>query len=178
MMFCRLSSRFRSKALCIDPILGMGSPLLVRSSEYPYTLSSLTINHDSMHLSRIVRARLTVSPPSRNVLTGYVLDSSWYGWPIRLSSRFQQRDEGVPRRPGGPPYLGCCCSNYLSETHSQHVLFWKGPNAGGKPPFPLCSLSRTVLAVLNRTPEMRERGRPHWCSLEHFYLVPTRAIGR
>ncbi len=27
------------------------------------------------------------------------------GWRMRPSSRFQQRDEGVPRRPGGPPYL-------------------------------------------------------------------------
>ncbi len=56
----------------------------------------------------------------------YVLDSSGYGLAafrvagaLGLSSRFQQRDEGVPRRPGGPPYLGCCCSNHLSEAHSQ-----------------------------------------------------------
>ena len=56
--------------------------------------------------------------------------------------------------------------------------FGKVETLEGSPPFPLCSLSRTVLAVLNRTPEMRERGRPHWCSLEHFYLVPKRAIGR
>ena len=45
--------------------------------------------------------------------TGYVLDSSRYGLAAFLvagaltpSSRFQQRDEGVPRRPGGPPHLG------------------------------------------------------------------------
>ena len=38
-------------------------------------------------------------------------------------SRFQQRDEGVPRRPGGPPYLGCCCSNYLSQANTQLLLF-------------------------------------------------------
>ena len=25
---------------------------------------------------------------------------------LALSSRFQQREEGVPRRPGGPPHLG------------------------------------------------------------------------
>ncbi len=37
------------------------------------------------------------------------------------SSRFQQRDEGVPRRPGGPPHLGCCRSNYLSEAHTQQI---------------------------------------------------------
>ena len=40
--------------------------------------------------------------------TGYVLDSSGYGLAafrvagaLAPSSRFQQRDEGVPRRPGG-----------------------------------------------------------------------------
>ena len=45
--------------------------------------------------------------------TGYALDSLGYGLTafrvagaLGLSSRFQQRDEGVPRRPGGPPYLG------------------------------------------------------------------------
>ena len=61
-------------------------------------------------------------------LTGYVLDSSGYGLAafgvagaLGPSSRLQQRDEGVPRRPGGPPHLGCCRSNYLSQAHIQRV---------------------------------------------------------
>ena len=41
------------------------------------------------------------------------------GWRIGPSSRFRQRDEGVPRGPGGPPHLGCCHSNYLSQAHTQ-----------------------------------------------------------
>ena len=68
-------------------------------------------------------------------LTGYVLDSSGYGLAafrvagaLGLSSRFQQRDEGVPRRPGGPPHLGCCRSNYLSEAHTQLSFFQFGPS--------------------------------------------------
>ena len=65
----------------------------------------------------------------RYVVTGYVLDSSGYGLAacrvagaLAPSSRFQQRDEGVPRRPGGPPHLSYCQSNYLSEAHTQHVV--------------------------------------------------------
>ena len=49
---------------------------------------------------------------------GYVFDSGGYGLAallvagaLGLSFRFQQRDVGVPRRPGGPPYLGCWLSN-------------------------------------------------------------------
>ncbi len=68
------------------------------------------------------------------ILTGYVLDSSGCGiaafrvaGALRHSSRFGQRDEGVPRRPGVPPYLGYCRSNYLSQAHTQHVLFCRGP---------------------------------------------------
>ena len=63
--------------------------------------------------------------------TGYVLDSSGFGLAtfrvagaLRFSSRFQQRDEGVPRRPGGPPYLGCCLSNYLSHARTQLGHFY------------------------------------------------------
>ena len=47
---------------------------------------------------------------------GYVPDSGGYGLAAFRglaqgpSSRLRQRDEGVPRRPGGPPHLGCCCS--------------------------------------------------------------------
>ncbi len=32
--------------------------------------------------------------------------TAWQRFVLGPSSRFQQRDEGVPRRPGGPPYLG------------------------------------------------------------------------
>ena len=39
------------------------------------------------------------------------------------SPRLRQRDEGVPRRPGGPPHLGCCGSNYLSQAHTQLAVF-------------------------------------------------------
>ena len=50
---------------------------------------------------------------AEKALAGYVLDSGGYGLAafrvadaLAPSSRFQQRDEGVPRRPGGPPHLG------------------------------------------------------------------------
>ena len=29
----------------------------------------------------------------------------------------------LPRRPGGPPHLGCCGSNYLSQAHTQQQQF-------------------------------------------------------
>ncbi len=45
------------------------------------------------------------------------------GWRIEPSSRFRQRDDGVPRSPGGPPHPSCCNSNYLSEAHTQLPSF-------------------------------------------------------
>ena len=55
-----------------------------------------------------------------------MLDSSGYGpaafreaGALAPSSRFQLRDGGVPRRPGGPPHLGRCRCNYLSQAHTQ-----------------------------------------------------------
>ncbi len=55
-------------------------------------------------------------------LTGYVAGTvsqrlMWLA--LGPSFRFQQRDEGVPRRPGGPPYLRCCRSKYYI------LSFWK-----------------------------------------------------
>ncbi len=73
----------------------------------------------------------------RYPVTGYVLDSSGYGLAafrvagaLGLSFRFQQRDEGVPRRPGGPPHLSCCQSNYLSEAHTQHPVIIEQTGTG------------------------------------------------
>ena len=52
-------------------------------------------------------------------LKGYGLAAFRVAGALGFSFRFQQRDEGVPRRPGGPPYLGFCRSNYLSQAHTQ-----------------------------------------------------------
>ena len=78
----------------------------------------------------VLSVGLLISKHPEFNLTGYVLDSSGYGLAafrvagaLGLSSRFQQRDVGVPRRPGGPPYLGCCRSNYLSQADTQLRLF-------------------------------------------------------
>ena len=62
-----------------------------------------------------------------SAITGYVLASSGYGVDGALapSSRFQQRDEGVPRQPGGPPHLGCC-GNYLGAAHTQSAILSPG----------------------------------------------------
>ena len=37
----------------------------------------------------------------------------------RFCGRLGQRDEGVPRRPGGPPHLNSCQSGYISHVHTQ-----------------------------------------------------------
>ncbi len=79
----------------------------------------------------VLRASLSILNHPDFDLTGYVLDSSGYGLAafrvagaLGPSSRFQQRDEGVPRRPGGPPHLGCCRGIHLGQAHTQEAVFY------------------------------------------------------